>query len=58
VRSICVAVARLAASLGGRRMTYLIRKGASTEVTKGELESSVGPLNIDLQSDESVRVCR
>jgi hypothetical protein len=31
--------------------SYLIRKRASTEVTKRELESSIAALDVDLQSD-------
>ena len=38
--------------------SYLIRKGASTEITKRELESTIAALNVDLQSDQSVLICR
>jgi hypothetical protein len=53
------AVERPTASLlGCGTMTYLPGEGASTEITKRELVSSVDSLDIDLQSDESVGVCR
>ena len=43
----------------GDTTTYLIGKSAGTKITKRELESTVAALNIDLQSDKSVRVgCR
>lgn len=36
-------------------MTYLIFQRASTEVTKGQLESTGAALEVDLQGDKSVR---
>ena len=36
--------------------TYLIGKGASTEITKRKLESAVATLDIDLEGDKSVGV--
>ena len=42
----------------GNTTTYLIGESASSEITKRKLESSVATVNVDLQSDESVRVSR
>jgi hypothetical protein len=42
--------------LGGTA-TYLVRKGAGSEITKRELVSAVATLDVDLESDQSVLIC-
>lgn len=50
-------IVRLGASSElGDTTTYLIGKGASTKITKGELESAVATLNVDFESDKSVGI--
>jgi hypothetical protein len=39
--------------------TYLVRKGAGSEITKRKLESAVATLDVDLESDQGVLIsCR
>ena len=38
-------------------MTYLLGESAGTKITKRKFESSVGSLNIDLESNQSILVC-
>jgi hypothetical protein len=35
----------------GGTTTYLVREGASSEITKRKLESAVATLDVDLESD-------
>jgi hypothetical protein len=50
---------RLRASfmLGGTT-TYLVREGAGSKITKRELEAAVGTLDVDLEGDQGVLICR
>ena len=40
----------------GRGRTYLFWESAGTEITKRKLESTVATIDIDFQSDQSIRV--
>jgi hypothetical protein len=42
----------------GITTTYLIGKGAGTEITKRKLESAVATLDVDLEGDQSVGISR
>jgi hypothetical protein len=42
----------------GKEEAKLLREGADTKVTKGELESPVAALDIDLKGDKSVGISR
>ena len=53
--SVCIVRLRASSELGNTT-TYLIGKGAGTEITKRKLESAVATLNIDFESDKSVGI--
>jgi membrane protein YqaA with SNARE-associated domain len=56
-RRFWVRLVRLRASSElGNTTTYLIGKGAGTEITKRKLESAVGTVDVDLEGDKSVGV--
>ncbi len=38
--------------------TYLIGESGCGEISQRELESSITPLDIHLQSDQSIEICR
>jgi hypothetical protein len=48
----------LGSGFNGKEEAKLLREGAGTKITKGELESPVAALNIDLQGDKSVGISR
>jgi hypothetical protein len=41
----------------GGTTTYLVRKGAGSEITERELKSTIATLDVDLESDQGILVC-
>ena len=42
----------------GMMMTYLISESIGSEITQRKLESPVGTIDIHLDGDGSIRICR